>query len=66
MNENNSTQYPFYIEDTDAKEAFQNYLNTEGIDNEDKSFYMVDTSINTIVDETKCGKYLNHLLGEDE
>lgn len=66
LNENDSTQYPFYIEDTDAKEAFQDYLNTEDIDNEDKAFYVVDNSISAIDDEIECGKFLKHLLGENE
>lgn len=66
LNEKNSTTYPFYIEDTDAKEAFQTYLDNEDIDEEEKSFYALDTNINTITDEDVCGKYLIHLLGEDE
>ena len=66
LNENATTKYPFYIEDTDAKEAFQNYLTSEDIDEEDKTFFVIDSQIDTITDDDICGKYLKHLLGEDE
>lgn len=65
LNENANTKHPFYIEDVDAKEAYQNYLTTEDIEEEDKSFFVIDTSIDTTNEEI-CGKYLKHLLGENE
>lgn len=66
LNENDSTKYPFYVEDADAKVAFQNYINAEDVEEEDKSFYIVDTNIYKIIEEEQCGKYILHLLGENE
>lgn len=66
LNEDEKTKCPFYKEDKEAKEAYQAYLSTEDIDDEEKSFYYVDGSIAQIDDEDECGKYLKHLLGENE
>ena len=65
LNEDDNTKYPFYIEDKEAKEAYQSYLAIEDIDEEDKSFYTIDKSIADLTEE-ECGKYLKHLLGEKE
>lgn len=65
LNESDNTKHPFYIEDTEAKEAYKTYLSMDNTD-EEKSFYMVDDSITKISNEDECGQYLKHLLGEDE
>ena len=66
LNEDENTKYPFYIEDVEAKEAFQSYLSIEDIDEEDKSFFTVNRNIANLTSEEECGKYLKHLLGESE
>ena len=66
LNEDERTKYPFYVEDVEAKEAYQAYLSVEDIDEEDKSFYVVNRNIANITSEEECGKYLKHLLGESE
>lgn len=66
LNENNNTNYPFYIEDTEAKEAYQSYLSIDEVDDEDKSFYTLDEKILKIEDEDECKQYIKHLLGENE
>ena len=38
----------------------------EDIDEEDKSFYSVNRDIIKITNEEEYGKYLKHLLGENE
>ncbi len=65
LNEDDNTKYPFYIEDKEAKEAYQSYLAIEDIDEEEKSFYTIDKRIADLTEE-ECGKYLNHLIGEKE
>ena len=65
LNEDDNTKYPLYIEDKEAKEAYQSYLAIEDIDEEDKSFYTIDKKIVDLSEE-ECGKYLKHLLGEKE
>lgn len=66
LNEDENTKYPFYEEDVEAKEAYQAYLSVEDIDEEDKSFFVVNRKIANITSEEECGKYLKHLLGESE
>ena len=66
LNEDENTKYPFYIEDVEAKEAYQAYLSIEDIDEEDKSFFTVNRSIANLTSEEECGKYIKHLLGESE
>jgi 5-methylcytosine-specific restriction protein B len=66
LNEDENTKYPFYEEDVEAKEAYLSYLSIEDLDEEDKSFYVVNRKIGSITSEEECGKYLKHLLGESE
>lgn len=64
LNEDVKTKHPFYIEDTEAKEAFQSYLSDE-IAEDDRTFYILDKNIVDLSEE-ECGNYLKHLLGVSE
>lgn len=60
----NDKDNQFYIEDTEAKEAYEMFLN-EAIDNEERDFYMLNPDIaETIIlkDESKCKQYLKNLI----
>ncbi|QFQ12637.1 AAA family ATPase [Pseudoprevotella muciniphila] len=61
-----TTNNAFYVEDKDAKEAFKTYLQSEDIDEEDKSFFTLNRSIANLTSEEECSKYIKHLLGESE
>ncbi len=63
LNETSDSEYNFYKEDSEAKEAFELYTSVANIDAEEKSFYSLDDSIKNIEDDEECGKYLEHLLG---
>lgn len=65
LNENEKTQHPFYVEDKEAKKAYEEYVTTEDIDSEGKSFFGLNDDITSIKDEN-VGNYLKHLLGENE
>jgi hypothetical protein len=55
-----NVEYPFYIKDEDAEEAYLLY--SDGID-EPKSFFKFNEKIKDILDnETECENYLEHLL----
>ena len=62
LNEDGNVERSFYIEDKEAKEAY-NIYNKEGID-EDKSFYMLNEQLKKLSDEDKCGEYLANLLNK--
>ena len=66
LNENDKTKYPFYVEDKEAKTAYDDYITQEDIEDEEKPFFVIDESIKKLTDDTKCGKYLEHLLGKNE
>lgn len=65
LNEDDSTKYRFYIEDKDAKEAYDAYMSEGDFDKEETFFYIIDPKIYSI-DEAECAKYIKHLLGENE
>lgn len=63
LNESRNREYAFYKEDEGAKAAYEDYVSNEDIDEEEKSFYILDKSIKDISDEKECTKYLTNLLG---
>lgn len=62
LNEDEKTKYPFYQEDTVAKQAFDSFIAGD-IETEDKVFYELNYQVKN---EADCVKYLKHLLGESE
>lgn len=66
LNDNKNSQ--FYVEDTEAKEAYQLYLNGD-VDVEDRKFFKLSANIKRAIDskdEAKCKKYLVNLLPKEE
>ncbi len=69
LNETDPAKSVFYVEDEEAKKAFQSYISSENIDEEDKEFYRFNESIKdaleekAMVDNVNFGKYLENLLG---
>jgi 5-methylcytosine-specific restriction protein B len=65
---NDNTNSQFYIEDTEAKAAYQLYLNEE-VDEEERKFFKLDSAIADAIDskdEIECAKYLVNLLPKKE
>lgn len=62
LNEDNNTQFSFYVEDEEAKAAYEAYVSKEDIDEEEKSFFVINPILNDVSEEDECGKYLEHLL----
>ena len=63
-----NTNSQFYVEDTEAKKAYQLYL-SEDVDEEERKFFKLDPSIADAIDskdEIECGKYLVNLLSKEE
>lgn len=63
LNENDDTTYPFYIEDIEAKEAYDVYVSNGDIEEEEKHFYVLSDNATT---EEDFNNYLKHLLGVSE
>ena len=63
LNENDDTAFPFYIEDLEAKEAYNYYLSSGDIEEEEKHFFVLSDKATT---EDDYHNYLKHLLGESE
>ena len=63
LNENDDTTYPFYIEDIEAKEAYDVYVYNGDIEEEEKHFYVLSDNATT---EEDFNNYLKHLLGVSE
>ena len=63
LNETDDTAFPFYIEDLEAKEAYNAYLSSGDIEEEEKHFYELSDNATT---EEDYHNYLKHLLGESE
>lgn len=61
LNENDKTDHPFYVEDEEAKKAYESYMSQEDID-EEKSFYVLNPDLNNTADDAGCGEYIKHLL----
>ena len=65
---NDNTNSQFYVEDTEAKEAYQLYLN-EDVDGEERKFFKLNTNIAKVLekgDERACKEYLVNLLPKEE
>lgn len=62
LNEDGNVERSFYIEDEEAKAAY-NLYNKEGID-EEKSFYILNEDLKKLSDEDKCSEYLANLLNK--
>ena len=65
---NDSKNSQFYVEDTEAKEAYQLYLGLE-VDEEDRKFFKLNPDIVAAInseDEAECKKYLVNLLPAEE
>ena len=61
---NDITNGIFYIEDTEAKEAYRMFQNEE-IDDEDRDFYELNSEIEKAIkskNNEKCKEYLANLL----
>lgn len=61
---NDKTNPLFYVEDTEAKEAYRMFQNEE-IDDEDRDFYELNPAIADTIEsgnEEECKKYLANLL----
>lgn len=63
LNELDDVKYPFYKEDKKAKQAFESFVIDSDLEDEDKSFFELNYSINN---KTDYKKYLLHLLGESD
>ena len=63
LNETDDTAFPFFIEDIEAKEAYNAYLSSGDIEEEEKHFYELSDNATT---EEDYHNYLKHLLGESE
>ena len=66
LNENDQTKHKFYVEDEDAKRAYNAFINTGELDDEDKNFFEIDSKIKASKNEELCSKYIQHLIGEKE
>lgn len=62
LNETKDDRYNFYQEDTEAKNAFESYLNSADIYAEERSFYRLDDTIKDVEEDSECAEYLQHLL----
>ena len=65
---NDSKNSQFYVEDTEAKEAYQLYLGLE-VDEEERKFFKLNPDIVAAIsseDEAECKKYLVNLLPVEE
>lgn len=66
LNESAKSKHPFFKEDKEAKEAYNAFISSGELDDEDKVFFELDSRIKLISDEAECRLYLQHLLGEPE
>jgi hypothetical protein len=63
LNELGDVKYPFYKEDKDAKQAFDAFVLNSDLEDEEKSFFELNYTING---EADYKKYLLHLLGKSD
>lgn len=63
LNETDNTKYPFYKEDSSARDAFNTFIEISDIEAEEKTFYKLDYEIKN---EGDYYNYLKHLLSIKE
>lgn len=64
LNENKVSKYSFYIEDKEAKEAYDMFISNGELEEEEKTFYILNDAVKEASTDEECAKYLHNLLGK--